>query len=87
MYTVLLSFNRFIATKLVYLNNKTCMIRQTLIDLNPIELNCYPFMVILNNGVMEFIMLLMNYLLIYMFQAKRKGVNVMILQMVIRINE
>ena len=53
MYTALLSFNRFIATKLVYLNNKTCMIRQTLIDLNPIELNCYPFMIILNkyNGI------------------------------------
>ena len=48
MYTALLSFNRFIATKLVYINNKTCMIRQTLIDLNPIELNCYPFMIILN---------------------------------------
>ena len=35
------------------LNNKTCIIRQTLIDLNPIELNCYPFMIILNkyNGI------------------------------------
>ena len=36
---VLLVFSRSIATKYVSLNNEPCMIRSTLIDLNPVELN------------------------------------------------
>ena len=36
---VLLIFSRSIATKYVSLNNEPCMIRSTLIDLNPVELN------------------------------------------------
>ena len=30
------------------LSSEPCMARPTLIDLNPIELNCYPFMISLN---------------------------------------
>ena len=44
MFIALLSFSESLATKFVSLNNGTCMNRPTLIDLNPIELNYYPFM-------------------------------------------
>ena len=48
---VLLSFNSFLArvakvqTKYLSLNHEPCMSRPTLIDLNPVELKCYPFMI------------------------------------------
>ena len=32
------SFSRFLATKCMSLNNEPCMIRPTLIDLNPVDL-------------------------------------------------
>ena len=38
----LLSFSGFLATKYVSFNNKPCITRSTLMNLNPIELN-YPF--------------------------------------------
>ena len=44
----LLCFSRSLAIKYGSLNNKPCMIRPTLIDLNPIELNYYPFMISLD---------------------------------------
>ena len=37
-----------LATKCMSLNNKPCMIRPTLIDLNPVELNYYSFMISLD---------------------------------------
>ena len=42
---VLLSFDRSLATKCMSLSNESCMVRPTVIDLNPIELNYYPFMI------------------------------------------
>ena len=45
---VLLSFNSSLATKCVSLNDKPCMFRPTLIDLNPVELTYYLFMISLD---------------------------------------
>ena len=44
VFTVLLSFSSSLVTKFLYLNNEPCMVRPTLIDLNPFELKYYPFM-------------------------------------------
>ena len=43
----LLSFSELLACKCVPLNDTPCINRLTLIDLNPIELHYYPFMIIL----------------------------------------
>ena len=51
MFTVLLSFSKYLVcnqTKCLFLNDKPCIIRPTLIDLNPVELNYYPFMISLD---------------------------------------
>ena len=45
----LLSFSELWACKCVPLNDTPCINRLTLIDLNPIELYYYPFMIILYN--------------------------------------
>ena len=45
MLIAFLSFSESLATKFVSLNNEPCTIRPTVIDLNPIELNYYPFMI------------------------------------------
>ena len=45
---VLLSFSESLATKCLFLNDEPYMVRSTLIDLNPIELKYYPFMISLD---------------------------------------
>ena len=48
---VLLSFSESLAcdrTKYLFLNDESCMIRLTLIDLSPVELKYYPFMISLD---------------------------------------
>ena len=50
MFSILLSFSRPLATNCVSLSNELCMARLTFIDLNPVDLNYYPFMVILDKG-------------------------------------
>ena len=47
MLIVLLSFIESLVTKHVSLNNKQCMVRPTLIDLNPAEHKYYSLMIIL----------------------------------------
>ena len=47
MSIALLSFSELWACKCVPLNDTPCINRLTLIDLNPIELYYYPFMIIL----------------------------------------
>ena len=42
---LLLSFSSSFATKYVSLNDEPCMIRPTLIDLNPVGLKYYTFMI------------------------------------------
>ena len=48
VFIVLVSFSESLATKCVSLNDEICMVRPTLIDLNPIELKYYPFMISLD---------------------------------------
>ena len=45
VFIVLLSFIRSLATRCVSLNNKPCITRPTLIDLNPVKLKYYSFMI------------------------------------------
>ena len=48
VFVVLLSFSVSLATKCLFLNDEPCMVRPTLINMNPIELKYYPFMISLN---------------------------------------
>ena len=48
LFIVLLSFSESLVTKCMFLNDEPCMVRPTLIDLNPVELQYYPFMINLN---------------------------------------
>ena len=48
LFIVLLTFNKSLATKCLFLNDEPCMVRPTLIDMNPAELKYYPFMINLN---------------------------------------
>ena len=48
MFIGLLSFSSSLVTKCLPLNSEPCRIKPTLIDLNPIDLNYYPFMVSLD---------------------------------------
>ena len=51
LFIVLLSFSKSLARdriKCLFLNNEPCMVRPTLINMNPNELKCYPFMISLN---------------------------------------
>ena len=51
MFIVLLRFRESLAlhwTTCLFLNDEPCMVRPTLIDLNPVELKYYPFMISLN---------------------------------------
>ena len=45
---VLLCFTQALATKCAFLNDKPYMVRPTFIDMNPVELKYYPFMISLN---------------------------------------
>ena len=51
LFIVLLSFSESLARdriKCLILNDQSCMVRPTLIDMNPVELKYYPFMISLN---------------------------------------
>ena len=48
MFTVLLSFSESLATKCLLLNDDSCMVRPTLIDINTFELKYDQFMINLN---------------------------------------
>ena len=48
LFIEFLSFSSSLATKCLFLNDEPCMVRPTLIDLNPVELKYYPFMISLN---------------------------------------
>ena len=45
VFIVLLSFSSSLETTCVFLNAEPCMVRPTLMDLNPVELRYYPFMI------------------------------------------
>ena len=46
LFIVLLNFSKSLATKCMFLNDKECMVRTTIIDMNPNELKHYPFMTV-----------------------------------------
>ena len=48
VFIVLLTFIEYLATKYVSLNFESCMVRPTLIDLNPVAFKYYQFMVSLD---------------------------------------
>ena len=48
MFIALLNDSESLATKCVSFDNEPCMTRPTLIGLNPVELNYYPFMISLD---------------------------------------
>ena len=48
VFIILLSFSSSLATKCVSLNDEPCIVRSTIIDLNPVELKCYPLIISLD---------------------------------------
>ena len=48
---VLLSFSGSLTTKCLFLNDEPCMVRPTLIDLNPVKLKYYSFMISLGKCI------------------------------------
>ena len=53
LFIVLLSSSESLATKSLFLNDKPGMVRPTL-DMNPVELKYYPFMISLNKCTESF---------------------------------
>ena len=47
-FIVLLNFSKSLVTKCLFLNDELCLVRPTLIDLNPVELKYYPFRISLD---------------------------------------
>ena len=47
-FIILLSISSSLATKCVSLNDEPCIVRSTIIDLNPVELKCYPLIISLD---------------------------------------
>ena len=48
MFITLLGFSKSLAIKYMFLNGEPCMVRPTIIDVNPNELKYYPSMISLN---------------------------------------
>ena len=48
LFTASLSFSESLATKCLFLNDEPCMVRPTLIGINSVNLQFYPFMISLN---------------------------------------
>ena len=45
VFIVLLSFSESLATNRLFSNDEPCMVRATIIDMNPVEVECFPFMI------------------------------------------
>ena len=45
LFISLLSISKSFSTKCLFLNDNPCMVRPTLINLNPVELRHHPFMI------------------------------------------
>ena len=48
MFIALLSFSKSLATKYLFLNDEPCMVRPTLVDMNPNDLKYYLIIISLN---------------------------------------
>ena len=89
VFILLLSFSSSLVhvaerTKCLSLNDDPCMLRPTLIDLNPVELKYYPFMISLDScNVMETVI---SYLQKCVFQ-KKQDTNIKVFNMITNKNE
>ena len=81
VFIVLLGFSSSLATECVSLNDEPRIIRLTLIDLDPVELKYYPFMITIN--IME---VAMSYRQKYVLK-KTKDINVKAFNMITNKNE
>ena len=84
VFIVLLGFSESLATKCLSLTDKSCMVRRTLIDLNPVELKYYPFMISLDkcNGSCNVLSPKMCVL-----KKKTEDINVKVFKMIANKNE
>ena len=89
MFIVLLSFSESLAcvanvrTDCLPLNDEPCMIRSTFIDLNPVELKYYPFMISLDKCTGS-----CNILSLKIYVPKEtKHINAKAFNMIIKMNE
>ena len=67
LFIVLLSYSESLPTKCLFLDNEPCMVRPILIDMYPVELKYYPFMISLNKCTESCF-----FLQKYVFQKKQK---------------
>ena len=86
VFVALLTFSSSLATKFMFLNNELCMIRPTFIDLNPVELNYYPFMISLDkfNGNCNDVDDLSTKICV---SSETRDLNAKVFNMITRINE
>ena len=68
LFIVLLSFSSSLAKKCLFLNEESCMVRPTLIGLNPVELKYYSLIISSNKCTGSFNVLFRK----YVFQKKQK---------------
>ena len=71
MFIVLLSYSESLATKCLFLNDESCMVRPTLIDLNPVDLKYYSLMISLDI-IISLDKFVMSYLQKDVFKKKQK---------------
>ena len=83
VFIVLLNFSSSLATKCLRLNDEPCMVRPILIDLNPVELKYYPFMISLDNCHGSFIALSPK----IGVSKKTKEINVKVFNIITNTNE
>ena len=83
MFIVLLNFSSSLATKCLCLNDEPCMVRPSLIDLNPVELKYYPFMISLDKCHGSFIALSPKICV----SKKTKEINVKVFNIITNTNE
>ena len=68
VFIVLLSFSKSLAAKCLFLNGEPCMVKPTLVNMSPVELKYYPFMISLNTCAK----ISMSYLQMYVFRKKQR---------------
>ena len=83
VFIVLLNFSSSLATKCLCLNDEPCMVRPSLIDLNPVELKYYPFMISLDKCHGSFIALSPKICV----SKKTKEINVKVFNIITNTNE
>ena len=83
VFIVLLSFSESLATKFLLLNDESCMVRPTIIDLNPVKLRYYPFMISLVKCTGSCNVLSPKICV----PKEKKGINVKVFDMLINKNE